>query len=132
LQGKRQRSWPGWAERSDTPWESVAVAWSGGERNKRSVFSRPALWSTPGLPPVTIRSVLVADPKGKLRLDALFCTDVQATPEPILAWVVMRWSVESTFEESRAHLGVETQRQWSDQALARPTPCCWRCSRSSP
>ena len=34
----------------------------------------------------------------------------------------MRWSVEVTFEEARAHLGLETQRQWSDQAIARTTP----------
>jgi hypothetical protein len=40
----------------------------------------------------------------------------------ILAWAVMRWSVEVTCEEGRAHLGLETQRQWSDQAIARTTP----------
>jgi hypothetical protein len=40
----------------------------------------------------------------------------------ILPWVVMRWSLEVTFEEARAHLGFETQRQWSDQAIARTTP----------
>ena len=34
----------------------------------------------------------------------------------------MRWSVEVTFEEARAHLGLETQRQWSDRAIARTTP----------
>jgi hypothetical protein len=122
LKGKRQRSLQGWAARSATPWETVEVAWYGGERKQRWVFSRPALWYTPGLPPVTIRYVLVADPAGKLRLEAFFCTDVQATPEQILAWVVMRWSVAVTVEESRAHLGVETQRHWSDQAIARTTP----------
>jgi hypothetical protein len=66
--------------------------------------------------------VVVADPEGKLRMEAFFCTDRQATPAQILSWVVMRWSVEVTFAEARAHLGVETQRQWSDQAIARPTP----------
>jgi hypothetical protein len=71
---------------------------------------------------VAIRYVVVADPEGKLRLEAFFCTDLQATPEQILAWVVMRWSVEVTFAEVRAHLGWETQRQWSDQAIARTTP----------
>lgn len=34
-----------------------------------------------------------------------------------------RWSVEVTFAEVRRHLGVETQRQWSDLAIARTTPC---------
>jgi hypothetical protein len=69
-----------------------------------------------------IRLVIVADPEGKLRLAAVFCTDLQATPVEILPWVVMRWSVEVTFEEARAHLGLETQRQWSDLAIARTTP----------
>jgi hypothetical protein len=122
LKGKRQRSLRGWAERSDTPWETVEVTWYGGQRKKLWVFSRTALWYTPGLSPVEIRYVLVADPEGKLRMEAFFCTDLQATPEQILEWVVMRWSVEVTFEEARAHLGFETQRQWSEQAIARTSP----------
>ncbi len=36
---------------------------------------------------------------------------------------VKRWPIEVTYEESRAHLGVETQRQWSDLAIERSTPC---------
>ena len=35
----------------------------------------------------------------------------------------MRWQIEVTFHEVRTHLGVETQRQWSDLAIARTTPC---------
>lgn len=122
LKGERQRSLQRWAERTDTPWETVEVAWYGGQRKTRWVFSRTALWHTPRVPPVEIRDVLVADPEGKLRMEAFFCTDLQATPTQILEWGGMRWSVEVTFEEVRAHLGVETQRQWSDQAIARTTP----------
>jgi hypothetical protein len=55
-------------------------------------------------------------------MEAFFCTDLEATPMEILPWVVMRWSLEVTCEETRAHLGFETQRQWSDQAIARTTP----------
>jgi hypothetical protein len=120
--GKRQRSLQAWAERADTPWETVDVDWYGGQRKTLWVFSHTALWHTLGLPPVEIRFVIVCDPEGKLRMEAFFCTDLQATPGQILAWVVMRWSVEVTFEESRAQLGLETQRQWSDQAIARTTP----------
>jgi hypothetical protein len=120
--GKRQRRLQGWAARSDTPWESVEVEWYGGQRKTLWVFSRTAWWYTPRLPPVAIRFVIVCDPGGKLRMEAFFCTDLQATPVQILQWVVMRWSVEVTFEEGRAHLGLETQRQWSDQAMARTTP----------
>ncbi len=35
---------------------------------------------------------------------------------------VHRWTIETTFEESRAHLGLETPRQWSDRAIKRTTP----------
>jgi DDE superfamily endonuclease len=122
LKGKRQRGLQGWAERSDTPWEMVEVAWYRGERKQLWVFSRTALWYTPRWLPVAIRDVLVADPAGKLRMEAFCCTDLEATPVQILQWVVRRWSVEVTFEEARAHLGLETQRQWSDRAIARTTP----------
>jgi hypothetical protein len=122
LKGKRQQSLQGWADRSDTPWETVEVNWYAGQRKQLWVFSRTALWYTPRFTPVEIRFVLVCDPEGKLRMEAFFCTDPQATPVEILQWIVMRWSVEVTFEEARAHLGVETQRQWSDRAIARTTP----------
>jgi hypothetical protein len=122
LQGTRPRRWQAWAERSDTSWEDVEVVWYGGQRKQLWVFSHAALWYRRGLPTVDICSVLVCDPEGKLRMAAFFWTDLQATPAPILAWVVMRWSVEVTCEEARAHLGVEPQRQWSDHAIARTTP----------
>jgi hypothetical protein len=122
LKGKRQRRLQAWAERTDTPWETVDVDWDGGQRRTLWVFSPTALWHTPGLPPVERRVVIVGDPEGKLRMAAFFCTDRQATPGQILAWVIMRWSVEVTCEERRAQLGLETQRQWSDQAIARTTP----------
>ena len=122
LKGQRQRSLKVWAARSDPPWEELEVDWYGGERKALWVFSRTARWYTPGQAPVAIRFVLVRDPEGKLQDAAFLCTDLQATPEQILHWVVMRWSVEVTFEEARAHLGLETQRQWSDPAIARTTP----------
>jgi hypothetical protein len=123
--GKRQRRLQSWAERSDTPWEDVEGDWYGGQGTKLWVFSRTALWYTPRLPPGAIRHVVVADPAGKLRMAACFWTDRQATPEQILAWVVMRWSLEVTCEEVRTHLGLETQRQWSALAIARTTPVLW-------
>ena len=120
--GKRQRRLQGWAARSDPPWAPAEVDWYGGERQQLWGFSRTALWYTPGLPPVALRSVWGADPEGKLRMETCFCTDLEATPVEILPWVVRRWSLEVTFAEAHAPLGVETQRQWSDQAIARTTP----------
>ena len=53
---------------------------------------------------------------------SLLCTDLEAEPEQILSWFIRRWQIEVTFEEARAHLGMETQRQWSAPAIARTTP----------
>lgn len=122
LKGQRQRSLKQWAARRDTPWEEVEVEWYGGVQKQLLVFSRTALWYTPGERPVEIRYVLARDPQGKLRDEAFGCTNVAASAAEILGWVVMRWSVEVTFEEARAHLGMETGRQWSDKAIARTTP----------
>ena len=62
------------------------------------------------------------DPTGAFRPQAFLCTDLDAAAEDILSWFVRRWTIEATFAEVRRHLGVETQRQWSDQAIARTTP----------
>ena len=79
---------------------------------------------TSGLPVVPIRWVLIRDPEHRFAPQALLCTDLARDPAQIVAWFVRRWCVEVTFhQEARAHLGVETQRQWSDKAVARTTPC---------
>jgi hypothetical protein len=78
--GPRQRSVQGWAERTDTSWETVDVDWYGGQRKQLWVFSRTALWYTPKLLPVAIRFVLVCDPEGKVHMEALFCTYFHITP----------------------------------------------------
>jgi hypothetical protein len=84
--------------------------------------SSTAVWYHSGKPAVPIRWVLIRDPEGKFESRALLCTDLSASAVQIVEWFVHRWRVEVTFEEVRAHLGVETQRQWSDLAIARTTP----------
>ena len=69
-----------------------------------------------------LRWVLVRDPLGEFRPQAFLCTDLEVEPADILSWFVRRWATEVTFREVRDHLGVETQRQWSDRAIARTTP----------
>ncbi len=95
---------------------------------KRNQRGRPPLkgkvlvWYHSGIPPVPIRWVLVRDPLGEHEPQAFLSTDLTAAPATILQWFVFRWRVETTFQEVRAHLGVETQRQWSDLAILRTTP----------
>ena len=66
--------------------------------------------------------MLVRDPEGEKEPQAFLSTDLEADPSNILRWFVHRWRIETTFEEARRHLGVETQRQWSDLAILRTTP----------
>lgn len=106
-----------------TVWQSVTMErWYGGHDYKVELTSQTAVWYHTGLPPVPMRWVLVKDPQGKFEPQAFLCTDLDATPDQILHWFRQRWQVEVTFEEVRAHLGVETQRQWSDLAILRTTP----------
>jgi hypothetical protein len=81
------------------------------------VLSRTGLWHRRGQDPVAIRYVLSRDPEGEQPDAAYLCTDDRVAPEEILKYVVQRWSLEVTFEEARAHLGLETQRQWSDLVI---------------
>jgi len=85
------------------------------------IASGTALWYHPGMR-VAIRWVLVRDPSGEKEPQAFLCTDLHAEPTDILRWFVRRWRTETTFEEARRHLGMETQRQWSDLAVLRTTP----------
>lgn len=107
----------------ETKWESIVVNhWYGHKQCRVEIFTGLAVWYHTGLPPVPIRFCLVRDPHGKFQPQALLSTNQDYQPQQILEWFVRRWQVEVTFQEVRAHLGVETQRQWSDLAIARTTP----------
>jgi hypothetical protein len=109
--------------RSDTDWRPVTVTgWYSAAARAVEIASGTAVWFHTGQPAVPLRWVLVRDPLGEFKPQAFLCTDQQTDPVQILRWFVLRWQLEVTFEEARAHLGLETQRQWSDRAIARTTP----------
>ena len=87
------------------------------------ICSDTATWCHSGLPVVSIRWVLLRDPGKRFDPQARLCTDTAQEPLQIVRWFVQRWQLEVTFREVRDHLGVETQRQGSDKAIARATPC---------
>lgn len=104
-------------------WRKLQVVnWYGGAMREVEVCTDTAIWYHSGLPPVSIRRVLIRDPGGKFDPQALLSTNHGHTPQQILSWFVRRWAMEVTSEEGRAHLGVETQRQWNWLAIARSTP----------
>ena len=111
------------AEDAATVWRRiVASEWYGDERRDLDIATGTGLWYRPASPVVPLRWVLVRDPTGARSPQAFFSTDPDLTPEEILAFFVRRWQVEVTFADVRAHLGVETQRQWSHAAILRTTP----------
>jgi hypothetical protein len=105
-----------------TEWERVTLEWYGRTTRSVELASGSAVWYHGGLPVVPIRWVLIRDALGKFEPQALLSTNQSASAQQIVEWFVLRWQLEVTFEEARAHLGVETQRQWSDLAIARTTP----------
>ena len=114
----------------NTVWHPTRVAWYGNQTKDVEWVSGVSLWYTPRHDPVRLRWVLVryeedmARPGSKkVQAAAFFCTEIKVSALQILAWFVGRWNIEVTFEEVRAHLGFETQRQWSLHAIGRTTPC---------
>lgn len=105
-----------------TLWHRGRVGWYDGQSEMIDWVTGTALWYSTGTTPLHLRWVLVRDPSGKRDTVAFFSTDVHQTPRSIVATFVKRWAIEVTFELGRAHLGIETQRQWSDKAIDRTTP----------
>jgi hypothetical protein len=107
-----------------TRWQRVTVpGWYGEGDRMVEICSDTAVWRHAGLPIVPIRWVLLRDPSQRFDPQALLCTAPAQEPLQVIRWFVQRWQLEVTFREVRDHLGVETQRQWSDKAIARATPC---------
>ena len=122
VSGARQSSLAERLADPKTRWRRVTVAgWYGRTERQIDLITGTALWYHPGKR-VPIRWLLVRDVAGELEPQGFLCTDPDADPLEVLRWFVRRWSVEVTFAEVRRHLGVESQRQWSDRAIARTTP----------
>jgi hypothetical protein len=120
--GSRQPTLSARLADSATVWTEVQVKWYDRSVRTLRIATATAVWYHGGLPPVAIRWVLITDPEGKFAPQALLCTDLNASATQIIQWFVLRWQLEVTFEEARAHLGIQTQRQWSDLAIRRTTP----------
>ena len=119
--GKRLPTLKEASENPNTIWEKVTVNWYGVEKEIETT-SGTCVWFHFGKEAVPIRWVTVRDLAGEFDTQALLCTNQEAEPKQIVEWFIRRWQVEVTFEESRRHLGIETNRQWSDNAINRTTP----------
>jgi len=127
LKGKRRPTLEAVLADEKTPWSTLTIDdWYGEGPREVEVATDTAVWYHSGKPPVAIRWVLIRDPQERFKPQALLSTHLEHTCEQMLAWFVRRWTMEVTFEDARAHLGMETQRQWNDRAIARTTPALLR------
>jgi hypothetical protein len=79
-----------------TVWTRVTMAeWYGGQRCTLDYVCGIAVWYTSGLPPATLRWVLVRDPSGERDPQAFLCTDLDLEPEAILSRFVFRWRIDN-------------------------------------
>src|ERR687898_760584 len=123
IKGERLPNLSAVAQEPRTVWKPTKIAnWYGSGDRTVEIASETAVWYSTGLPAVPIRWVLIRDPEGGFEPQALLRTDLEAYPQQIVSWFVMRWQLEVTFQEARRHLGFETQRQWSEMAIRRTTP----------
>jgi DDE superfamily endonuclease len=122
LKGQRLSSLAQRLEHPRTRWRACRLGWYGGEVRRLQLASGTAVWYSSGKPPVSLRWVLVRDPKRRFEPQALLSTDLNLSARQIVLYFVRRWSMETTFQEARLYLGLEGQRQWNDLATARATP----------
>jgi len=107
-----------------TLWHNVVVrGWYGAGERVIEIDSDTAVWRHSRMPVVPIRSRAHPRSQRGLRPPALLCTDVSQAPAQIVSWFVRRWCVEVTFQKTRAISASRRERQWSDKAIARTTPC---------
>ena len=110
------------AKDENQPWKKTVIAWYQEGDKAISYISGVALMHKTKHLPIAVQWVLVVV-EGKKNPIAFYSNNVEFEALDILKRYMFRWNVEVTFEEARAHLGIETQRQWSDLAIARTTPC---------
>ena len=113
--GERQTRLSQRLEDPKTKWQELKIVLYGKE-HLIEFISAVSLWHTPGQDPVPLRWVLVRCSEKSFDPSAYFCSDPQVSAKRIILWASLRWKIEVTFEELRAFLGFETQRQWSDRA----------------
>jgi hypothetical protein len=101
----------------------ATVAWYGGSTRRVALVTGAGLWRKNSRVSIHVRWVCVRDPRQRGKPLYLFSSDASMTPEQIVELYVTRWSLEVTFQESKAHLGLETPRQRVCASVLRTTPC---------
>jgi hypothetical protein len=103
--------------------KKLDVAWYGGGRRAVEVVSAKAHWFKSGEGLVPVLWVLVHDATGTHRDEYFFTTDLTLSPQTVIEAYTRRWNIETTFQEMRAYLGLETTRGRCAPTVLRVAPC---------
>jgi hypothetical protein len=103
--------------------QRLNVAWYGGGRRDIEVVTGTGHWYKAGEGLVEILWIFVHDRTGTHRDEYFFTTDVRLTPIQVIECFTGRWSIETTFQEMRAYLGLETTRGRNQDTVLRMAPC---------
>jgi DDE superfamily endonuclease len=133
IRGKRPASRPRKkGDKLPTPQEVVAgrkcirlkdVGWYGGGVRDVEAVSGTGQWYKSGHGLVAVRWVFVHDLSGTHRDEYFMTTDTAMTAREVIEVYTKRWNVETTFQEMRSHLGLETTRGWREETVLRAAPC---------
>lgn len=102
---------------------ALTVNWYGGGTRRVGTVQRTGHWYKGGEGLVPLRWVFVRDLTGTHREEYFFTTDTALVPAQIIGHYASRWNIETTFQEVRAHLGLETTRGWRERTVLRAAPC---------
>jgi hypothetical protein len=101
----------------------ATVRWYGGADRRVEWVSDTGQWYKGGEGLVPVRWVFSHDIQGTHRDEYFYSTDPTLDPATIISWFTARWPIETTFQELRAHLGLETTRQRTEKSVTRTGPC---------
>jgi hypothetical protein len=102
---------------------TLEVSWYGGGRREVEAVHGTGHWFQSGKVLVPVLWVFVRDRTGTHRDSYLFSTDLTLTAARVIETYTGRWSIETTFQEMRAYLGLETTRGWKRRTVLRAAPC---------
>jgi hypothetical protein len=101
----------------------LTVTWYGGSTRDIAVVTGTGHWYRIGEDLVEVRWVYVHDGTGTHRDEYFLTTDLTMTPQQIVACYTQRWSIETTFQECREYLKLESTTGYGQQTVLRFTPC---------
>jgi hypothetical protein len=101
----------------------LRVTWYGGSTRDIEIVTGTGHWYRIGEALVEVRWLYVHDGTGTHRDEYFLTTDITMTPQQIVECYTQRWSIETTFQECREYLKLESSKSYSQQAVLRFTPC---------